>query len=506
MELLEERKNARIYRSSPWHIYELKFPDLNKDEKEFVELFSRALLKKYSARELEILFIKDKEEEAFVNRIYELLSQIGDTSIQKLSDEKEEEIRQKISRFVKQNISNLEHPYELSDLLFHEIVGLSRIDYLLEDDTLEEIMINSHKKPVFVYDKKYGLCKTNILFDSAEELLALVERIASYVNKDLNKDKPLLDARLPDGSRVNATIAPASPMGATLTIRKFGRSSLSITQLIKNKTISPVAAAFLWMAVEGLSICPLNMLIAGGTSSGKTTTLNALTVFIPEKERIISIEDTLELNLHDRENWVQLEARYGPYEKELSLNDLLKNALRMRADRIIVGEVRGEEAETMFTAMDIGQQGMMGTMHANSAKEAIIRLQSPPMAVPKAMFSLLDLIVMQHRMKLPGQGVVRRLTEICEVSLMDEQVLLNNLFSFDRQDFSLKRTSIPSQSVEKWATLTGKTKADISKEISNRARLLNSMAEKAIFDYPAIRKVINAYLSDPSSVSDLNPS
>ncbi len=506
MELLEERQNSKIYKSSPWNVYEVTFPEFNEKEKEFISLFSKALLKQYSTADLEIMFVEDKDKEHFVQKVQDLIAKIGFNTYD-VTEEQEAKIMPQILTFIENTYRNLPHKEELAKLVIHNIVGLSRLDYLLKDDDLEELMINGTNKPVFVYDRKYGLCKTNIVFDYEEELLALIEKTASYVKSPIGPDKPLLDARLPDGSRVNATVPPATPLGPTMTIRKFGTRPLTITELIHKGTLSPVLAGFLWMAVEGMDIHPLNILIAGGTGSGKTTTMNALSVFIPPSKRLITIEDTLELNLYDRENWVQLESRPGLYQDPLTINDLLKNSLRMRPDRILVGEVRGEEAETMFIAMDVGHQGVMSTLHANNAKECVLRLQSDPMNIPPAMFSLLDLIIMQHRMMLPNQGLVRRITEVSEVSLMDNKVLLNDVFKFERENFTLKRTTIPSQAVEKIAELSGRPKTEISQEIRTRSKIFNSLVQQQIWDYSSIRKVVIDYLSNPSAVPSefLNP-
>jgi flagellar protein FlaI len=261
-------------------------------------------------------------------------------------------------------------------------------------------------------------------------------------------------------------------------------------------------AAFLWLCVEGMHVAPKNMLIAGGTGSGKTTTMNALSVFIPQKERIVTIEDTLELNLHEREDWIQLEARPGVYETPLSMVELLKNTIRMRPDRILVGEVRGEEAETMFVAMDIGHQGVMSTIHSNSARETLLRLQSPPMNVPKSMFTLLDLIVMQHRMFVPKAGLIRRVTQIAEVSVMDEHVLLSDIYARDRAKDVTARTETPSQILENFSFLTGLSKNEVHEELLSRQMVIDFLVSNNVSEYLDIQRLITAYYLNSAALLD----
>ncbi|MBI5553908.1 MAG: Flp pilus assembly complex ATPase component TadA, partial [Candidatus Diapherotrites archaeon] len=241
-----------------------------------------------------------------------------------------------------------------------EMVGYGLIDELIQDDQLEEIMIIGPQQPVYVFHRKYEMMFTNIEFYSDKEIEDLINRIARQIGRRVDISSPLLDARLPDGSRVNATILPASVSGASLTIRKFKKDPYSVIDLIATGTLNAQTAAFLWLAVEGMGTKPANILIAGGTGSGKTTTLNVLASFIPDTERIISIEDTAELNL-PLQHWIRLEARPPGLEGtgELTLDILTKNTLRMRPDRIIVGEIRHQEAFSLFTAMNTGHEGCL---------------------------------------------------------------------------------------------------------------------------------------------------
>ncbi|MBN2067983.1 MAG: Flp pilus assembly complex ATPase component TadA [Candidatus Diapherotrites archaeon] len=246
-----------------------------------------------------------------------------------------------------------------AESVVREMVGYGVIDPIVRDDGLEEIMVIGPNKPVYIFHREYEMMTTNIEFYNDQEIIDLINRIARQVGRRVDISSPLLDARLPDGSRVNATIAPASVQGATLTIRKFRKDPYSMIDLIKMNTVTAEVAAFLWLCVEGMEAKPANILIAGGTSSGKTTTLNCLASFIPERERVVTIEDTAELSL-PLKHWVRLEARPPGLEGkgELTLDVLTKNSLRMRPDRVIVGEVRHDEAFTLFTALNTGHDGM----------------------------------------------------------------------------------------------------------------------------------------------------
>lgn len=319
-------------------------------------------------------------------------------------------------------ISN-EYLDNLARKLFQDLVGYGEIDPLIRDDNLEEIMVIGIDKPVFVYHREYGMMKTNILFKDAGEVMNLIDSIARQINRRIDQESPILDGRLPDGSRVNATIPPISADGPSMTIRKFKRDPLTIIDLINSKTISVELAAFFWLCFDGLGVKSANAIISGGTSSGKTTTLNALSSFINPKERIITIEDTLELQI-PHEHVIRMETRPPNVENrgELTMNDLVKNSLRQRPDRIIVGEVRGSEAITLFTALNTGHSGF-GTLHSNDARETITRLTNAPMSVPNIMISAIDFIIMQNRIYRPDGVSFRRISEVAEVSGIEEGVI-----------------------------------------------------------------------------------
>ncbi len=369
-----------------------------------------------------------------------------------------------------------------TDAVVREMVGYGMIDQLIRDDRLEEIMVTGSKKPVYVFHRDYEMMKTNIEFFSDSEIIDLINRIGREVGRRVDFADPLLDARLADGSRVNATIKPISVSGPTITIRKFKKDPLSIIDLINYGTLTTEVAAFLWLAVEGVETRPANILISGGTGSGKTSTLNVLASFIPETERVITIEDTAELNL-PLEHWIRFESRPPGLENkgEITLDILTKNALRMRPDRIIVGEIRHNEAFSLFTAMNTGHDGSIGTVHANSAQETLVRVTNPPMNVPESMLSGLNFIVVENRLHDRKKGTIRRITEISEVTgVLEGKAQAQSIFEWDAVSDKLKKTGVPSNYLRELSKLAGLSIQQIEKEIKRRQAFLETLLKENI--------------------------
>ena len=389
----------------------------------------------------------------------------------------------------------------LSHKLLRDIIGYGKIDSLIQDDELEEIMIIGINKPVYVYHRKHGMMKTNIRYDDEQELTDLIDSMARQINRRIDKESPILDGRLRDGSRINATIPPVSADGPSLTIRKFKKDPLTIIDLINSKTLSLELAAFLWLCFDGLGVRSANAIISGGTSSGKTTTLNALASFINPKERIITIEDTLELQI-PHEHVIRMETRPSNVENkgELTMNDLVKNSLRQRPDRIIVGEVRAEEAITLFTALNTGHSGF-GTLHSNSARETITRLTTNPMSVPKIMIQAIDFIIMQKRIYTPSGVSYRRISEVAEVVGSEEGVIqLNKIFEWNPETDSIENVSISSKTLTQIANLSGKSLYEINKEIENRELLLKHMVNQNIHRENEVNTILEMYYANPQKV------
>ena len=390
---------------------------------------------------------------------------------------------------------------ELSQKFLRDIIGYGKIDSLIQDDNLEEIMINGINKPIFIYHREYGMMKTNIEFNNEKELMDLIDTIARQINRRIDQESPILDGRLVDGSRINATIPPASADGPSLTIRKFKKDPFSIIDLINSKTISVEVAAFLWLCFDGLGVKSANAIISGGTSSGKTTTLNALCSFINPKERIITIEDTLELQI-PHEHVIRMETRPANVENkgELTMNDLVKNSLRQRPDRIIVGEVRADEAITLFTALNTGHSGF-GTLHSNDARETITRLTNEPMSVPEIMIQAIDFIIMQNRIYTSSGVSYRRISEVAEVVGIEEGVVqLNKIFQWNPETDNIDNVSISSKTLSQIANLSGKSINEIQKEIENREIVLSHMVKQNIRSVEDVKGVLDLYYKNSEKV------
>jgi pilus assembly protein CpaF len=317
-----------------------------------------------------------------------------------------------------------------------EILGFGPLQPLLEDDTITEIMVNGPKN-VYV-ERKGKIHRVPVTFENNDHVMRIIDRIVAPLGRRIDESSPYVDARLQDGSRVNAVIPPISLVGPTLTIRKFSRNPITVDQLIQFGSISPEAVQFLKACVEAR----LNILISGGTGSGKTTFLNVLSSFIPGDERILTIENAAELQLR-QEHVVTLESRPPNIEGrgEITIRDLVINALRMRPERIIVGECRGGETLDMLQAMNTGHDGSMTTAHANSPRDAIARIETmclmagmelPVRAIREQVASAMDLICHQERMR----DGTRKIVNITEVSGMEGDVItMTDIFVFEQTGF-----------------------------------------------------------------------
>jgi pilus assembly protein CpaF len=316
--------------------------------------------------------------------------------------------------------------------IMDEVVGFGPIEPLIRDPEVSEIMVNGPQQ-VFV-ERKGKIEKTGVVFRDEEHVLHIIDKIVSPLGRRIDESMPMVDARLPDGSRVNAIIPPLSLIGPVLTIRKFSRDPLTIQDLIRFGTLTPQMATFLEACVKAR----LNIIISGGTGSGKTSTLNVLSSFIPANERIVTIEDAAELQLN-QEHVITLESRPPNIEGKgaITIRDLVRNALRMRPERIIVGEVRSGEALDMLQAMNTGHDGSLTTGHANSPRDILARLETmvmmagmelPIKAIREQMSAAFDLVVQQARLR-DGSRKITHLTEV--LGMEGDTVILQDLFVFE---------------------------------------------------------------------------
>jgi pilus assembly protein CpaF len=333
--------------------------------------------------------------------------------------------------------TGLQLTQEVREKLFQQVLdelsGYGPIQPLLDDPDITEVMVNG---PKHIYIERSGkVTKTEVTFENNEHVLRVIDRIVSPLGRRIDYDHPTVDARLPDGSRVNAVVPPVAIDGPSITIRKFSRERLTVSQLVTNGSLTDSMAEFLRACV----IARLNILISGGTGSGKTTLLNILSGFIPEDERIVTIEDAAELQLQ-QEHVVRLETKAPNADGSggVTIRDLVRNSLRMRPERIVVGEVRGGEALDMLQAMNTGHDGSLTTLHANTPRDAISRLETmtlmagielPIRVVREQVASAVDLIVQQSRLR-DGS---RKVTQITEVAGMEgDTIVLTDIFKFEQ--------------------------------------------------------------------------
>jgi pilus assembly protein CpaF len=351
------------------------------------------------------------------------------------SAEREAMVKDKLNMAYEQ--TGLKLPESVRVQLFHdvldELVGFGPIQYLLDDGDVTEVMVNRADQ-VYI-ERKGKLIDTKVRFENDQQILKVIERIVSPLGRRIDAESPMVDARLPDGSRVNAVIPPVAIDGPLLTIRKFSKSKYTIDQLIEFESLTQMMADFLRACVKGR----LNIIISGGTGSGKTTLLNVLSGFIPETERVVTIEDSAELRLHQR-HVVRMEARPPDIDGhgQVTVRDMVRNCLRMRPDRIIVGECRGGEALDMLQAMNTGHDGSLTTLHANTPRDALSRLETmvlmagmelPLKVIRQQVASAVDLIVQQSRMK----NGPRKITAISEVAGMEgDTIVMTDIFKFEQ--------------------------------------------------------------------------
>ena len=448
--------------------------------------------------ELSILDVS-KPTKIIMDKIREMI--ISEVSFDLLGKEKKEgeklirqQFEKKIMKLMKEYFPDV-NPETLKKVTNHIVLtslGLGEIEFLLKDPNLEEIVVNSAKEPVWVYHKKHAWVKTNIILKDENLIRHYSTMIGRNVNKDITILQPLLDAHLMTGDRVNATLYPITTFGNTITIRKFAAVPWTITDFIKVKTLSAEVAALIWLALQ----YEMSVLVIGGTGSGKTSALNVLSNFFQPNQRIITIEDTRELQLPKTLHWVAMETRLANPEGrgEVSMLDCVVNTLRMRPDRIVVGEIRRQrEAEVLFEAMHTGHS-VYGTFHANNPEEAIVRLTNPPINLPKVILSSLGLFLVQNRNRRTGR---RRTFQVAELLPNGDP---NILMQLNVAKDEIEKIN-PSKTFFKNLTmLSGLTQEQIDKDLEEKKKILDWLVKKDIRDIHEIGLIMTDYYVDKENL------
>lgn len=391
----------------------------------------------------------------------------------------------------------------LAGLLLHSMYGLGKLETLMADHLLEEIAVNSSQTPIMVYHRKYGWLKTNMFAESEEEIYNYSSQIARKIGRQITTLNPILDAHLITGDRVNATLSPVTSFGNTLTIRKFSRRPWTIIDFIgKSHTMNIEMASLLWLAIQ----YEMNLIIAGGTASGKTSTLNVLSSFIPSYHRTISIEDVREIMLPDymHANWVPMTTRNpNPEGKgEIKMLELMQSSLRMRPDRIILGEIRRHrEAEVLFEAMHTGHS-IYSTLHANSSAQVLRRLTEPPINIPPLEVEAIDFVLVQYRDRKLNKRRTLELAEI-EAGVNTEQLRVNTVFKWSPRDDSWESINPATKFVRNLNLHTGMTEEEIKNELNERAKILQWMQKNNLSDINQVGQVLNQFYNNPDKLKKI---
>jgi flagellar protein FlaI len=383
--------------------------------------------------------------------------------------------------------------------LRRDFLGYGRIDVLMRDQNIEDISCNGLRTPIYIWHRSHESIPTSVEYESAEELTSIITRLAYKCGRQISVARPIMEGTLPEGYRVHLTLDEISKRGSTFTIRKFRSNPYTILDLIRFKTIDAKIAAYLWVLVDNQR----SMIVSGATASGKTTVLNSICMFIKPENKVVTIEEVRELRLH--ENWIPMvpRASYQVGVDEITLFDLLKSALRQRPDFIIVGEVRGDEAYTLFQSIATGHGGLC-TIHADSVESVIKRLMNKPMDIPPMMIPLMDTVLQIRRVRYNG-AIVRRVTNVTEI--IDVSVAggmqLQNRFKWDPDTDTF--TYKPPFEDEKNAfnNITTTRMIPMNKlvdEMERREVIINWMLKKGLKDYDEVAKIVRDYYVDPEAI------
>src|SRR5574338_512610 len=480
-----------------------KFKTLNKIEFDDAEIYAGLIRDPTSKNGLRYVIIEpqmSRNDDINFKVIKKLLISELDITLNSIKTKKDaaHELKLKILNLIKKY--NMDIPTRtLSKIIYFAIrdfVYLGKIEPLMRDHLIEEISCDGVNVPLYIWHREFESVPTNIMFENEEELNNFVQKMSYVGGKHASLANPIVDAALPDGSRVNLTLGnEITKRGSTFTIRRFRADPITIIDLIRFRTISIYEAAYLWYTVENNS----TMLVAGGTASGKTTLLNSLSSFIRPGQKIVSIEDTHELNLL-HENWIPAVSRQNFTDGqigEITQFDLLRAALRQRPDILIVGETRGREAYTLFQAMATGHGGF-SSIHADSIEATLTRLVSSPMDVPKALIAnTLDLITLQLKLRINDKSI-RRIIKIAEIAGLDEktgELKTHDIFKWNPNDDKHEYTG-NSLVLEKIKERTGITDDEIVYELKKRKTALDWLAQNNIRGHKEVMQNILEFCSN----------
>jgi len=459
------------------YLYEVIEPPLSKDEEDVLELLKEGFIDTF-----ELIPEKTVDQaERYIRKTMDGLLQGMDIRLNPISKERL-------------------YYYVRRDFIGYGPIQTMMIEYQVEDISCDGVGV-----PIFIYHRKYGSIRSNVKFNTAQELDNFVVWMAQKCGKHISVASPMLDATVPDGSRLQETLSThVTKKGSSFTIRRFRENPFTFLDLIKFKTLSPEMVVYLWLAIEhGQS-----MLICGGTASGKTTTLNAILLFIPPQMKIVTIEDTRELNL-PHENWVPTLTRSGFGAKspitgkapgEIDMFDLLTMGLRQRPQYLMVGEVRGSEAYTVFQAMATGKASYT-TFHAESTQSMVHRMENPPINLPRALITALDIVLLQAQVKV-GTKMTRRvkgLTEIVGLDPETNELITNTAYSWNPADDTFNYSG-HSYIYEKVQAQKNMTLREVEREVKRRIDITAYMRKIGVGNYMDVSRIISAYYKDPDRV------
>jgi len=446
-----------------------------------------------------------KEAAEHLHEIKELLMEELDVNLKDIESKERAEtyLKERIKDIVKKHHLKIAAAAvdKLSYYVIRDFIGYGKIDPLMKDHMIEDISADGVNIPVYVWHRLYESLPTNIVFTDAGELDSFIVRLAYLAGKNISIAAPILDASLPEGSRIQLTYGrEITRRGSTFTIRRFKVDPLTISDLIAFKTLSSEMAAYLWYLIENRA----SVMVVGGVACGKTTVLNCLSMFIKPEMKIVSVEDTQEINL-PHENWIPSVVRSGFKAEEkasgtITLYDLLRAAVRQRPDYIIVGEVRGDEAYTLFQAMATGHLGMC-TMHAESVEAAINRLESEPMKIPKPLIAMTNVVMVMERTEVNGRPT-RRASVTTEIKPYDSklhEISTGEVFRWNPRFDSFSSVG-SSFLLDRYMKKAGLTDGDVKRELQYRKAVLDWMVQQGIRRHGEVAKVIREYYANPNRV------